>query len=99
MTTDDDNAVKWFSKLSLKTYKAFKNLYVIEMYKQDMIYDKSLYAGTYILDISKIEMMKLHYEVITKNVEKYNLIYYDIVSCVYPPALSVPFHSLPCTSA
>jgi hypothetical protein len=46
LTTDDDNAIKWFSKINFKGSKNFDNLHLIEMYKQEIIYDKPIYVGT-----------------------------------------------------
>ena len=84
LTTDDDNAIKWFSKINFKGSKNFDNLHLIEMYKQEIIYDKPIYVGTSILDLSKLHMMNFHYNVIHKEFEgKYNLIYSDTDSFVY----------------
>jgi hypothetical protein len=76
--------VKWFSKVNLKNAKYFSGLYLIEMYKKEIVYDKPLYVGTSILDLSKLCMMEFHYDVIHKEFEnKYNLIYSDTDSMVY----------------
>ena len=76
--------MKWFSKINFKTGKSFDNLYLIEMYKQEIIYDKPIYVGTTILDLSKLHMMKFHYEVIDEQFKgHYNLIYTDTDSLVY----------------
>ena len=83
LTTNEKSAVKWFSKINFKT-KNFDNLHLIEMYKQEIIYDKPIYVGTSILDLSKLHMMKFHYEVIEENFKgKYILIYTDTDSFVY----------------
>ena len=47
LTTNKENAIKWFSKLNFKTSKNFDNLHLIEMYKQEIIYDKTIYVVTY----------------------------------------------------
>ena len=84
LTTDETNAVKWFSKINFKTSKNFDNLHLIEMYKQEIVYDKPIYVGTSILDLSKLHMMNFHYNVINKEFEgKHNLIYSDTDSFVY----------------
>ena len=84
LTTDETNAVKWFSKINFKSSKNFDNLHLIEMYKQEIVYDKPIYVGTSILDLSKLHMMNFHYNVIHKEFEgKYNLIYSDTDSFVY----------------
>ena len=83
-TTSNKNAIKWFSKVNMKGCKEFNGLYLIEMYKEEVVYDKPLYVVTSILDLSKLRMMKFHYDVIHKEFEgKYNLIYSDTDSLVY----------------
>ena len=45
------------------------------MYKKEILYDKPLYVGTSILDLSKLCMLDFHYNVINKEFENnYNLI-------------------------
>jgi hypothetical protein len=84
LTTDENNAVKWFSKINFKTSKNIDNLHLIETFKQEIVYDKPIYVGTSILDLSKLHMMDFHYNVIHKEFEgKYNLIYSDTDSFVY----------------
>ena len=41
-TTSEQNAVKWFSKVHMKGAKYFSGLYLIEMYKEEVLYDKPL---------------------------------------------------------
>jgi hypothetical protein len=54
------------------------------MYKQEIVYDKPLFIGTTILDLSKLHMMKFHYNVIDKEFNnKYDLIYSDTDSLIY----------------
>jgi hypothetical protein len=84
LTTNNDNAIKWFSKLNFKTCKKNDNLHFIEMYKAEVVYDKPIYVGTSVLDLSKLHMMNFHYNVIEKQFHgKYNLIYSDTDSFVY----------------
>ena len=84
LTTNNDNAIKWFSKVNLKDCKYNHGLYMIEMYKQEIVYDKPIYVGTGILDLSKLCMMEFHYDVIHENFkDNYNLIYSDTDSLVY----------------
>ena len=84
LTTEETNAVKWFSKINFKTSKNFDNLHLIEMYKQEIIYDKPIYVGTSILDLSKLHMMNFHYGVIEKEFkDTYKLLYSDTDSFVY----------------
>ena len=83
-TTSYNNAEKWFSKINMKDSKEFNGLYLIEMYKEEIVYDKPLYVGTSILDLSKLCMMQFHYDVIHKNFENnYNLLYSDTDSFIY----------------
>ena len=83
LTDNEDNAIKWFSKPTFKASKSIDNLHMIEMYKQEIIYDKPIYVGTSILDLSKLIMMEFHYDIIVKQFEKYRVIYSDTDSLVY----------------
>ena len=84
LTTDNERAIKWFSKLEFKNSKFFDGLHMIEMFKKEIVYDKPIYVGTTILDLSKLCMMDFHYNVINKEFEnKHNLIYSDTDSLVY----------------
>ena len=84
LPTSHDNADKWFSKISLKNVQSDDGLYVIETYKKQTIYDKPIYVGTSILDLSKLCMMQFHFDVIeTEFKNKYQLLYSDTDSMVY----------------
>ena len=84
MTVEEKNAIKWFSKINFKTAKHYDNLYLIEMYKKEIVYDKPVYVGTSILDISKLHMMRFHYEVIDVQFKnRHKLVYSDTDSFVY----------------
>jgi hypothetical protein len=68
----------------MKGAKCFSGLYLIEMYKEEVLYDKPLYVGASILDLSKLCMMEFHYDVVEKEFQnKYELIYSDTDSMVY----------------
>ena len=69
LTTDDDKCKKLFTSLYFKdcSYKNLNGLHLIEMYKDKVIYDKPVYVGCTILDLSKLHMTEFHYEVIHKN--------------------------------
>ena len=83
-TLDEDYAVKYFSKLHFKDSRFINGLYMIEMFKKEIVYDKPCYVGTSILDLSKLCMMEFHYGVIQKDFkENSNLIYSDTDSLVY----------------
>ena len=84
LTTTNDNAIKWFSKVNLKDCKYHHGLYTIEMYKQEIVYDKPIYVGTGILDLSKLCMMEFHYDVMQKHFKgKHKVIYQYTDSLVY----------------
>ena len=84
LTVDDQNAKKWYSKLNFKDCRHFDGLHLIEMYRNEIVYDKPIYVGTSVLDLSKLCMMDFHYNTIHKNFEgRYNLIYSDTDSLVY----------------
>ena len=53
LTTDDAKAVKLFSKFQFKSSILIDGLHLVEFYKQDVEYNKPLYLGTTILDLSK----------------------------------------------
>ena len=55
-TTSVDNAIKWFGKVTFKGCKEFCGLYLIEHFREEIVYDKPIYVGTSILDISKLTM-------------------------------------------
>ena len=84
LTTDQDNAIKWFSKPEFKTNTHANGLYLIETHKTRIVYDKPVYVGCAILDLSKLHMLQFHYDVIQKNFgDKAQLIYSDTDSYVY----------------
>ena len=53
LTTNNDNAIKWFSKVNFKYCKYHRGLYMIEMFKQEIVYDKPIYVRICILGLSK----------------------------------------------
>ena len=86
LTTCEDKATKYFSRHHFKTcsYKNLDGLHIVEFYKEKVIYNKPVYVGTSILDISKVCMMDFHYNVIHKNFNPcYNLVYSDTDSLIY----------------
>ena len=57
---------------------------MVEIYKKDIVYDRPVYVGTGVLDLSKLCMMDFHYNTIENNFnDRYNLIYSDTDSLVY----------------
>jgi hypothetical protein len=84
LTTDPKNAIKWFSKCNFKNNTYANGLYLIETHREKIVYDKPVYIGCAILDLSKLKMLEFHYEVIDKQFgEKAKLIYSDTDSFVY----------------
>ena len=84
LSTSHDNKVKWFSKINFKDSKSFNGLDLIEMYKEEIEYNKPVYVGTSVLDISKLCMMNFHYNVIQHRFpNKHNLCYTDTDSMKY----------------
>ena len=54
------------------------------MYRDKVVYDKPVYVGCTILDLSKLHMTEFHYEVIHKNFKGiYSLVYGDTDSLTY----------------
>ena len=59
-------------------------MHLIELLRKEVVYDKPIYVGTAILDISKVCTMDFHYNVIHKHFEgRHHLIYSDTDSLVY----------------
>ena len=68
LTTDHENAKKWFSRLD----------------QNHIIYDKRVYVGCAVLDLSKLHMTDLHYKVMQQqHGDRAQLIYSDTDSFVY----------------
>jgi hypothetical protein len=84
LTTDRKNAIKWFSKCNFKNNTYANGLNLIETHREQIVYDKPVYIGCAILDLSKLKMLEFHYKVIDKQFgEKAKLIYSDTDSFVY----------------
>jgi hypothetical protein len=84
LTTKYSKAERLFSDVKYKRCTYFDGLFIIERYNINVKCDKPIYVGTSILDLSKLQMMDFHYNVIHANFEnKYKLIYSDTDSLVY----------------
>ena len=84
LTMDRKNAIKWFSKCSFKRNTYANGLYLIETHKEKIVYDKPVYVGCAILDLSKLKMLEFHYNVIDKQFgNQAKLLYSDTDSFVY----------------
>ena len=84
LTVDRENAIKWFSKIEFKNANFIDGLYMIQTHKTSTVYDKPVYVGCAILDLSKLRMLDFHYNTIHKNLNGYyDLLYSDTDSLVY----------------
>ena len=83
LTIDRDNAIKWFSKVEFKHANFIDGLYLIQTHKTATLYDKPVYVGCAILDLSKQRMLYFHYGTIEAHHKgKYDLLYSDTDSLV-----------------
>ena len=66
MCTTAKKAQRLFNKPKYKDHTIFKNdeLIAVEMAKTKIKYDKPVYLGTCILDLSKLLMYEFHYDFI-----------------------------------
>jgi hypothetical protein len=84
LTTDHKNAMQWFSKCNFKNNTYANGLYLIETHREKIVYDKPVYIGCAILDLSKSKMLEFRYDVLYKQFgDKAKLIYSDTDSIVY----------------
>ena len=84
LTTDPKDAIKWFSKCKFKNSTYANGSYLIETHRENIVYDKPVYVGCAILDLSNSKMLELHYNVKYNQFgKKAKLIYSDTDSFVY----------------
>ena len=84
LTTDPNTSMHHLSKPHFQNAQYIDGLYMVEFYKKEILYNKPTYVGCSLLDLSKLTLMKFHYDVIHQNFEnKYNLIFSDTESLVY----------------
>ena len=84
LTTKESMAVKYVSTNTFKGARYIDGLYMVEFYRKEISYNKPIYVGRSVLDLSKLTMMKFHYDIIHNSFEgRYNLIYSDTDSLVY----------------
>ena len=84
LTIDRDNAIKWFSKIEFKRANFIDGLYLIQTHKTATVYDKPVYVGCAILDISKGRMLDFDHNTIEQNFKgSDDLLYSDTDSLVY----------------
>ena len=70
LTIDPDNAFKRFSMPQFKNANFMDGLYLIQIYKTEVLYDKLVYVGCSILDVSKVRMMDFHFNTIRKKMKE-----------------------------
>ena len=70
LTIDRDNAIKWFSKIEFKHANFVDGLYLIQTHKTATLYDKPVYVGCAILDVSKLRMLDFHYNTMENNTKE-----------------------------
>ena len=63
---DEDYAVTYFSELHFKDNIFINGLYMIEMFKKDIVYDKPCYVGTSMSDSSPARTAEFNYDVSQK---------------------------------
>ena len=84
LTTKEKMAIQYVNKNTFKSARNIDGFYIVEFYTKETLDNKPIYVGTSILDLSKLTMMKFHYDVIHRSFEgRYNLIYSDTDSLVY----------------
>ena len=84
ITANLDYALKYSSKINCKDIDYYDGLYTIEMKKTSITYDKPMYIGSCILDISKVTMYDFHYNVMENEFKNnYDLVYSDTDSLIY----------------
>ena len=66
LTTQNEKPSKLFPRLNFKDNTFCDGLRTIKMYRKEIVYDKPIYVGTFILDLSKLAIVEYHYEVIHK---------------------------------
>ena len=70
LTTQESLAVNYFSQDTFKGARYIDGLYMVEFYKKEIVYNKPIYVGTSVLDLSTLTMIKFHYDVIHKSFRK-----------------------------
>ena len=79
-----DKIIKFTKSNNFKKEHIITNdLVIIELNKEEILFDKPIYIGFTILELSKLHMYQLHYDVIKKNFPKSDLMYMDTDSLIY----------------
>ena len=80
--TDDYEIVKAVSKPTCKDVIRYENYTLIEFYKKEIQYDKPIYLGSTVLELSKLHMYKIFYNVLNPSLKDLMLHYMDTDSFV-----------------
>ena len=86
LCTSTKKAQRLFNKPKFHNFTIFKDdeLIAVEMAKTEIKYDKPVYLGTCILDLSKLLMYEFHYDIIKQKYgEKAKLLFTDTDSLCY----------------
>ena len=75
LSTKENLEIENLSKNTFKSARYIDGLYVVEFYEKEIVYNKPVYVGASILDLSKLTMMKFHWDVIHKT-SKVGIIWY-----------------------
>ena len=83
LVTSEKEALKLSAMPSYDKCTIFdENLVAVHMKKTKLVYDKPIYLGMCILDLSKILTYHFHYKIIKKNDMEINLSYYSPIPIV-----------------
>lgn len=79
----NEDGIKYCSKPNYKRFIRIDNdCHIVELYQNNLIFDKPIYIGFVILELAKLHMYKFHYDCIKPNFEA-KLMYTDTDSFVY----------------
>lgn len=95
-SNDTHKAVKLTkSPLFKKEHIISNDLVILELNKTEIVFDKPVYIGFSILELSKLHMYKLHYDVIKKKWENNaTLMYMDTDSLIYEIDTEDVYHDM-----
>ena len=80
--TNDYEIPKAVCKPTCKDVIRYENYTLIEFYKKETQYDKPIYLGSTVLELSKLRMYKFYYDVLKPSLEDINLHYIDTDSFI-----------------
>ncbi|RWR98532.1 hypothetical protein B4U79_01333, partial [Dinothrombium tinctorium] len=82
--SNENRILNRVSKFNYKHYTIFSdNLIALHMYKTEIVFDKPIYVGFSVLDLSKILMYKFHYKIMKPKFSNIRLMYMDTDSFIY----------------